>query len=112
MLASKTYIGERLDLEHYKGYSIIDYMVTITDDDDAAYPLQDFASIHFDLFAKQYGKLLDSVDVAVPSDNILILDVTDTVMDKRKSLYYHECYGMTDESPSVKVLLFHGVSEI
>lgn len=112
MLASKTYIGERLDLEHYKGYPIIDYEITVTDSDDSAYPVEDFDAIVFELFAKQYGKLLESVDVEVPEDNVIKLNITDVVMDKRPKLYYHECYGLTADSPAQKVLIFHGVSEI
>jgi hypothetical protein len=110
MLASKTFIGERLDLEHYKGYPIINHEITITNSDDDAFDFSIFSSITFKLFAKQHGKELAEIDVPVPDDNILILDVE--TMNYRPKLYYHECYGETDESPSQSVLLFHGVSEI
>lgn len=112
MLTSKTFIGARLDLEHYKGYPIIQHAIEVNTEDDSDYPLSDFSAIKFKLFAKQYGKELDEIDVPVPDDDVLLIDVTAAVMDKRPKKYYHECYGLTDDSPSLAVLLFHGVSEI
>ena len=112
MLASKTFIGERLDLDHYKGYPIIDHEITITDSDDTAFDFSIFSSITFKIFAKQHGKELAEIDVPVPDDNVILLSVDADTMNLRPKLYYHECYGLTDESPSDAVLLFHGVSQV
>jgi hypothetical protein len=110
VLAEKTFIGQRLDLEHYKGVAIVDFEIEYLDADGEAYiDLADFTGIRFDLFAKPHGKLLDSVDQDVPDDNKLDLNVPAETVDIRPTLYYYEIWGEQDASPSEDVLLSYGI---
>lgn len=113
MLAEKTFIGQRLDIQHYKNVSIIDHEMTFVDVDGDAYtPLSEFQSIRFDFFAKPHGKLLHSQEQDVPENNILSLNVPGEVFNIRPSLYYYEIWGSSEDSPSDDVLLAYGLFEI
>lgn len=108
MLAEKTFIAERLDLQHYKGSPISDLQINIP----GVY-LPDYTNISFILFAKPHGKILSTVDLDVPdSGNTLIINIDADVMDIRPSLYFYEIHADPDASPADIVLLKYGVIEI
>lgn len=108
MLACKTFIGRRLDLEHYKDVAM-SRTIEVYDAEDEVYDLGDLP-ITFEFFAKPHGTSLESFELAASTDNSIVFE--DEVLNYRKGYYYHECYQMTTDSPSLKILLFYGVSEI
>lgn len=108
MLALKTFIGKRLDLEHYKGIAM-DRTTEVFDEDGEEYDLGS-DDVIFELFAKPHGKSLEVINLGDMTDNDIVFDGQS--LDYRADLYYHECYQMTNDSPSEKILLFYGVSEI
>lgn len=108
MLASKSYIGKRLDMEHYKNVQF-DRSVTLFDEDDSEFNLGS-ESVIFEFFAKAHGKSLEVFDLGPQIGNEIVLQ--GQILDYRPSHYFHECYQMSDTSPSEKILLFYGVSEV
>jgi hypothetical protein len=112
VLAEKTFIGQRLGLEHYKGISIIDYAVEVLDEDGDPYPFTDFVSIHFEIFAKAHGKSLSNTELDVPDDNTINVNVDVSNLNLRPSYYFYECYGLSNDSPAEKVIFHYGVFEI
>jgi len=107
MLATKSYIGRRLDMQHYKG-ATMNRTVEIQDYEGDAYILGS-DDVLFEVFAKPHGKSLDVFNLGEQDDNLV--DLEGQVLDHRIGIYYHECYQLTG-SPAEKVLLFYGVSEI
>lgn len=107
MLATRTFIGQRLDMEHYKNVSM-DRTIEVLDQND----VYDLGSLDvlFEFFAKPNGKSLQVFNMGDVTDNLVVFD--GQVLNYRSGIYYHECYKMTDASPSEKILLFYGVSEI
>jgi len=112
VLAEKTFIGQRLDLEHYKNVSIVNHEMTFVDVDEEPYPLSAFSVIRFDLFAKPHGKLIQSVEQGIPVDNVLVLNVPGDVFNIRPTLYYYEIWGTTNDSPALDELLSYGIFEL
>jgi N-acetyl-gamma-glutamylphosphate reductase len=108
MLATKSFIGQRLDMEHYKNVSM-NRTIEVFDSDDVSYDLGSLDVI-FEFFAKPHGTSLETFNLGDATDNLIVF--IDEVLDYRPGIYYHECYQMSDASPSLKVLLFYGVSEI
>lgn len=107
MLATKSFIGKRLDMEHYTGVKM-DRTIEIFDEEGAIYDLGS-DDVLYELFAKPHGKSLEVLDLGQQTDNLIVFD--GEVLNYRRGYYYHECYQMTNTSPSEKVLLFYGVSE-
>jgi hypothetical protein len=108
MLATKTFLGQRLDLQHYKNVVMNKAIEVFT---DAGEPYEiGVEDVIFEFFAKPHGKSLEEFNLGQSTDNLI--DFDGHVLDYRPSIYYHECYQMTDASPSEKILLFYGVSEI
>lgn len=108
MLATKTFIGQRLDMEHYKNVSM-DRTIEVFDEDEDVYDLGSLDVI-FEFFAKPHGKSIETFNLGDATDNLIVFN--GQVLNYRPGQYYHECYQMSDSSPSLKVLLFYGVSEI
>jgi len=104
MLAYKTYIGSRMDMQHYKN-AVMNATIEILDE---LFSVGD--NVTFEFFAKPHGKSLEQFDLQIGSGNTIGFD--ENVLNYRPGLYYHECYQMTPDSPSEKVLLFYGVSEV
>jgi hypothetical protein len=112
VLAEKTFIGQRLDLEHYKNVSIVNHEMTFVDVDEEPYPLSAFSVIRFDLFAKPHGKLIQSAEQDIPGDNVLVLNVPGEVFNIRPTLYYYEIWGSDNNSPTEDILLTYGILEL
>lgn len=107
MLATKSFIGQRLDMEHYKGVSM-NRTIEIYDEDGDSFDLGS-DDIIFEFFAKPHGKSLQTFNLGDTTDNLIVFDGQE--LDYRIGLYYHECYQLVG-SPSEKVLIFYGVSEM
>jgi hypothetical protein len=112
VLAEKVFIGQRIDLEHYKGLAIVDHEFELLNSDGTEFDFSEYDQIVFELSAKRHGKILAEVDQEVPADNILLLNVENEVFDIRPTLYSFEVYADTSASPSVRVLLFYGIIEL
>lgn len=107
MLATTTFFGKRLDMQHYKNV-VMNRTIEILDENGDIYDLGS-EDVYYELFAKAHGKSLDVFNLGDQTSNLVVLD--NLVVDHRPSIYYHECYQLIG-SPSDKVLLFYGVSEI
>jgi hypothetical protein len=107
MLVTKSFIGQRLDMEHYKGV-LMDRTIEIYDEDGEVFELGG-DDVIFEIFAKPHGKSLESFNLGDPTDNLVVFD--GQVLDYRIGLYYHECYQLVG-SPIEKNLIFYGVSEM
>jgi len=95
-------------MEHFKGVQF-DRTITLYDDNYEAFNLGSLPVI-FEVFAKPHGKSLEVFNLGVQTDNEV--DLSGEVLDLRPTNYFHECYQMTEDSPSEKILLFYGVSEV
>lgn len=94
-------------MEHYKNV-VMDRTVEILDEDGDVYNLGS-DDVIFELFAKPHGKSLEVINLGEQTDNFIVFD--GQTLDYRIGYYYHECYQL-EGSPSVKKLLFYGVSEM
>jgi hypothetical protein len=119
MSVFKTYKGARIDLQHYKGKSIEGYEFEVFDNDDTAFDLSAYDDIIIKIFEKRHGtELLEfsegngDVERDSPAGNSITWHASMTSMDLFPKFYYHECYGVIDESPEVNELIFHGVFEM
>jgi hypothetical protein len=107
MLATKSYIGQRLDMQHYKNV-VMDRTIEIYDEDGDEYDLGS-DDVYYELFAKPHGKSLEVFNLGEQTGNLIVLD--GLTLDYRPTIYYHECYQLQG-SPQEKVLLFYGASEM
>lgn len=108
----KTFEGGRVNLEHKKGYPIVQHAFEILGDDCEARDLDEFDNIYFKLFAKAGGKLLATIemDFGGSPDNLVYLSDDSAITSQRAPReYWHEVYGVSG-SPEVAELLFKGVS--
>lgn len=112
MLAEKTFIGQRLDLEHYKNVSIVNQEAVFVDKNGDPYLLTDFSEIRFDLFAKPHGKQIHSEPQNTSNTNVIYLNVPGEVFNIRPTLYYYEIWGTTNDSPALDELLSYGIFEL
>jgi hypothetical protein len=114
VLAANTFIGSRVDLQHYAGLPIHDYELEIVDQDDDAYDLSTLSDFTFEIFAKPHGKSLTSFSLNEPVDNIIILNHihNDIFLGLRAALYHYEVYAFNDDSPTQKVIINYGVFEL
>jgi len=108
MLAVKSYIGRRLDMQHYKNVAM-NRTINVFDEDGNAFDLGS-ADVLFELFAKPHGKSLETFNLGDQTDNHIVF--TGELLDYRPGIYFHECYQMSSDSPPEKELIFYGVSEI
>jgi len=108
MLAVKSYIGRRLDMQHYKNVAM-DRTIEVFDDQDNAFDLGS-DDVIYEFFAKPHGTSLEEFNLGDATANLIVFD--GQVLNYRPGIYYHECYQMSDASPSEKILIFYGVSEI
>jgi len=109
-----THKGARLDLQHYKGESIVDFEFQMFDDDSVALNLDVYTLIKIQLFAKRGGTLIRTWDnnsgVTITSSTIN-WDATKMQMDEFRRLeYYHHCIGVL--ASGQEDVLFYGTSEI
>lgn len=109
-----THKGARLDLQHYKGESIVDFEFEMFDDDSVALDLTVYTLIKIQLFAKRGGTLIDTWDnnsgVTITS-NVINWDATKLEMDEfRRLTYYHHCIGVRTNGQ--EDVLFYGNSEV
>lgn len=121
MSVIKTHKGAELNLEHYKGKSIVDFEFEMLDDEDEALDLTVYSNIFLKIYAKRGGTEIDSFDynsgLTVVS-NIISWDVDKVRMDLYRIglTYYHHCYGVLDiagnELVSREDLLFYGNSPV
>lgn len=107
MLVTKSFIGQRLDMEHYKGVQM-DRTIEVFDEDGEAFDLG-IDDVIFEFFAKPHGKSLEIFNLGDATGNEIVFD--GQVLDYRIGYYYHECYQLVG-SPSEKVLIFYGLSEM
>jgi hypothetical protein len=110
VLASKTYIGERLDLEHYKGLPIQGYQLTVLDSEDDPFDFTGYSDFTFDLFAKPHGKSIDFFNLDDPAANVISIDAdSPTLLALRPAYYFYEVNAYTPDSPAEKVLISYGL---
>lgn len=110
MSVYRTYKGGRLDLQHYKGKSIVNYEFTVLCEDETLF-FDDYSQIELRMFQKRHGTpVFDTIlDVSSPS-NALIWNQDKISMDLLQKQYYHECVGIYPDGQ--EDILFHGVSLI
>lgn len=111
----RTYKGKRLDLQHYKSMSIVEYEFQIFDYDDNEVDLSLYENIELNVYQKKHGTLVNSYDLSdglslgSPDYNIY-WDASIEDMNLIQKPYYHECIGVLSDGRTD--LLFHGISEI
>jgi hypothetical protein len=109
-----THKGARLDLQHYKGESIVDFEFEMFDDDSVALNLDVYDQIKIEMFAKRGGTLIDTWDNnsgLTMTSNVINWDATKLEMDVfRKLTYYHHCIGVL--ASGQEDVLFYGNSEV
>jgi len=110
MTVYRTYKGGRLDLQHYKGKSIVNYEFTVTCPEGLVY-FDDYVQIELRMFQKLHGTSVFTtlLDVSSPAD-VLLWNQDKESMDLLQKPYYHECVGVY--ASGEEDILFHGVSLI
>ncbi len=117
MSAFKTYKGGRLDLEHYKGKSIVSYAIDVFNDDDTDFDLDVYSDIRIRIYQKIHGTLVlafdfqDGISTDSPAGNTIYWNASLSQMTIRPKFYWHECYGLKS-SGTIEELIFQGVSEV
>lgn len=116
MSAIKTYKGAELDLEHYKGKSIVDFEFEMLDDQDEPLDLSIYSGILLKIYAKRNGTEIDSFSIGAGlsvTDNFITWDATKVEMNLYRVglVYYHHCYGVLT-SDGEEDLFFYGNSPI
>lgn len=111
----KTHKGAELNLEHYKGVSVVDFVFELLDDESAALDLTVYSNIKLVLFHKRNGTEVDSFDYnsgLTVTDNLVTWNqsITRSGLYRIGLTYYHHCYGVLDGGQHD--LLFYGNSEI
>lgn len=113
----KTYRGARLDLEFYKGKATIDYEVEVFNDDESEFDLSVYDDIRLKIFHKIHGtEVIDlgmsdgEIQVYSPADNVVIINVSDSLIDIRPKEYWYECYGVREDDE--QELIFFGVGAV
>ncbi len=118
MSAFKTYKGGRLDLEDYKGKSIVNYQVSVQNDDGTPFDLSIYSDIRERIFQKIHGTLVlafdfqNGVSTDSPAADIIYFNHTKAEFNIRPKLYWCECYGVINTNPSIEELIFQGVREV
>ncbi len=118
MSAFKTYKGGRLDLEDYKGKSIVGYEVEVFNDDDTDFDLGIYDDIRERIYQKIHGTLVlafdfqNGVSTDSPAGNTIYFNHTKEEMNIRPKFYWCECYGVINDNPSIEELIFQGVREV
>jgi hypothetical protein len=113
VLTYRTYRGDRLDLEFYKGKAVIDFEVLVYNDDGTDFDLTVYSSFHGTLAHKRHGTVvlpltepLGHLTIASPADNSIYLNISDSEIDIRTKEYYLEVWGQREDDESE--LIFHG----
>ena len=114
MSAFKTYKGDRLDLEHYKGKSISSFQIDVFNDDGSEMDLDVYDDIKIKIFEKIHGTLVLTTDFQTgiatdsPAGNSIYWTVSRTDVNIRPKFYWLECYG-SKQSGVIEELIFQGV---
>jgi|SRR6478736_487850 len=106
--------SERVDLEFYKGYPVINYTFEILNEDGTAYDFTNSSGVYFKLLAKKNGSLLAliSMSFSSPRDNFIYLNDSGSspsiVSQRTPRVCWYEVYSVESQNK----LLFEGVAEI
>lgn len=111
MLAEKSYLGQRLDLEHYAGLPLNDFEIEVVDSNEDPFDFTGYSDFTFELFAKHLGKSLGTFSLNDPTANIITLTGINSTefLALRPALYFFEVYAQTSDSPSEKFLINYGL---
>jgi hypothetical protein len=113
VLADKTFIGARLDLEHYAGIPIQNYELEVLDSNEDPFDFSNYSDFTFELFAKPHGKSLEVISLDEPQDNVITINHdSPEFLALRPTLYFYEVYCYTNDSPSKKTLINYGIIEL
>lgn len=111
----KTYIGARVDLEHFKDSSI-SYEIELINSDGTDTDLTVYDDIVMFIKHKIHGTIVcelsldnDGLNFGSPIGNTIFINTADYQLNIRPKDYYHETYGYKDGD---KDILFHGVSKV
>ena len=113
MSALKTYKGSMLNLENYKGESVIDYYFDILEDDDSASDLTVYESITLSIFAKRGGTLIDLFDNnsgLTIAGNRVTWNASKARMDQFQRLVYYPHIVGKRKTGGQEDVLFYGNS--
>lgn len=111
----KTHKGAELNLEHYKGKSIVDFEFELLDDNSDPLDLTVYDRIVLETFHKRGGTLIDTFDNnsgLTILQNYVTWNASQMRMEMYRSglTYYHHAYGILDGGQTD--LLFYGNSDI
>lgn len=116
MTIYKTYRGARLDLQFYKGKSVIDFPIEVFNDDNTDADLTIYNTLFFKIFDKKHGTVdltlvEDDGGITLPSPttNILYLNVSHVQTNLRTKKRWYECYGVREDDE--EELICFGVAE-
>lgn len=106
--------SERVDLQFYKGYPVINYAFEILNSDGSAYNFNSSSGVYFKLLAKKNGTLLILIPMSFssPRDNFIYLNDSGSspsiVIQRTPRIAWYEVYSVESQTK----LLFEGVAEI
>jgi hypothetical protein len=113
VLAAKTFIGERLDLEHYAGIPIQGFELEVLDSNDDPFDFTDYDTFTLEIFAKAHGRSIEAIALDVPAANVITIDHSSpTFLALRPTLYFVEVYCYTTASPALKTLISYGILDL
>jgi hypothetical protein len=106
--------SERVDLEFYKGYPVINYTFEILNSDGTAYSFTSSTGVYFKLLSKKNGSLLTLIPMSFnsPRDNFIYLNDSGSspsiIIQRTPRIAWYEVYSVESQTK----LLFEGVAEI
>lgn len=113
----KTFRGGRLDLQFYKGMTTMDYEVEVLNDDESEFDLTVYDDIKLKILHKIHGTVVltlgmeaGEITLYSPSDNFVIINVSDTQIVLRPKEYWYTCYGVRDDDE--QELIFYGIAKV
>lgn len=106
--------GDRVDLDFYKGFPIINFEFEVLNDDDSEYDFSNSSGVYFKLLAKKNGRLLTLIQMSFTSPRTNFIYLNDSgsspsiVIQRTPRTAWYEVYSIESQNK----LLFEGVAEI
>lgn len=113
-MVAQTYVGQRLDLQHYIGVSVVDYAIEIVDLECEPVDLEIFDNVILRFCEKKHGTELFTIDSESSPAGItfgspagqIIFSIDYESMELKEKPYFYEVLGIVGNE---KQLLSFGV---
>lgn len=112
-MVATTYVGRRFDLQHYIGVSVVEYLLTIVDQDCNEVDLEQFDNVILRFCEKKHGTELFTIDsesspagIEFGTQGQIIFSIDYEALELKEKPYFYEVLGIVGNE---KQLLSFGV---